>query len=295
MNSKCIIIVLFVLLISCAPVEQQLACPVPAVQPKPVTQPSVGELSIIMLDVGQGQAILVQFPNNKIMLYDAGRNKDKLVEYLQEFEIDTIDWAIISNLDADHAAGLIGGFDVVDVVNYAKPNVPCDTKTCSLLAEKAKMEGSNVVYLSEGMTVDIDPAVKVEVLNPTEPPIWDKDNDNSIVLKITYNEFTALFSGDCEYPCEQVLLETNVDKLPSKLLIAGHHGSRTSSADCFVQAIHPEIVLVSVGANNQYGHPAPEVIAKFEAIGAEVHRTDLEGTISLTTDGKELKVETESG
>ncbi|MBI4151103.1 MBL fold metallo-hydrolase [Candidatus Woesearchaeota archaeon] len=254
-----------------------------------------GILTLTMFDVGQGQAILIRLPEGETILYDAAKSGERLTSHLKNASITTLDYAIISNLDADHAAGLIKGFDVFTVKHYLQPSVPCDTKTCASLNAKAAAEGSTLLDWHDGDAFVISGA-RIDVLNPDAPLAFSGDNDNSIVLKLTYKNVSILLPGDCELKCEDALVEQYGNRLQSDVYIAGHHGSKTSSSKPFVDSINPELALVSVGKTNQYGHPAPAVIDRLnQTTNGYVFRTDESGTLTVTTDGQTIEVRDAKG
>jgi competence protein ComEC len=255
-------------------------------------QSFTGSIKIAMLDIGQGQAILLFFPNMTV-LYDGGP-RGRLAQYLEDFNVSTIDLAIISNRDADHSGGLIGGFDIVNVGAYAIPDVPCETKTCADLETKAIAEGSERPNLVDGEVINVGPGMTLQILNPDSPPQFSGDNENSIVIKLTYGNFTALFPGDCQSGCENALIDEYGNQLQSDVYIAGHHGSKTSSTQPFVTAINPTASLISVGENNQYHHPAPEVVERLNTTG-NAYRTDQHGTLIVESDGSAFTVSDANG
>jgi competence protein ComEC len=282
---------LFLILTGCTTAHLVLDLPVETL---PTTY-GEGTLTLTMLDVGQGQAILIHLPEGETLLYDAGRNGDRLSSYLKNMSITTLDYAVISNLDADHAAGLIKGFDVVVVRNYLQPNVPCNTKTCASLNAKASTEGSTLLDWHDGDSFVISGA-RIDVLNPDEPLAFDGDNENSIMLKITYKNVSMLLPGDCQYGCEQAVVDEYGSLLASDIYVAGHHGSKTSSSQSFIDAINPELALISVGKNNQYHHPDPQVIQRLnQTTQGYVFRTDESGTLEITTDGQTIELRDATG
>ncbi len=261
----------------------------------PPTSYGEGTLTLTMFNVGQGQAILIRLPEGETILYDAARSGERLTGHLKNESITTLDYAIISNLDADHAAGLIKGFDAVLVKNYLQPSVPCDTKTCASLNAKAATEGSTLLTWHDQDSFVISGA-RIDVLNPDFPLAFGGDNDNSIALKITYKNVSILLPGDCEFKCENALVEQYGNQLASDIYIAGHHGSKTSSSQAFIDAIDPELALISVGKNNQYHHPSPSVIERLnQTTNGYVFRTDELGTLTLTTEGETIELRDANG
>ena len=146
-------------------------------------------------------------------------------------------------------------------------------------------------YYVLSWSIDLDPTVKIDVLNPTAsiPDVANNEaefNDNSVVLKLTHGNFSALLTGDMGERNEARLTFKNATILDVDILKAGHHGSRTSGSSAFLNAVTPEVVIISLGAGNSYGHPHQEALDRISASGAQyLLRTDIDGTIPLTSDG----------
>ncbi|MDD4248932.1 MAG: lamin tail domain-containing protein, partial [Methanosarcina sp.] len=139
----------------------------------------------------------------------------------------------------------------------------------------------------KGEEIEFDPAVDVEVLNPS-PEYSDDLNENSVVLKVSYGEVSFLLMGDAGLETEENLMNAGYD-LDSDILKVGHHASRSGSGDEFISAVSPEISVIEVGADNDYGHPHPEVLERLQKV-SRVYRTDLDGSIVVTTDGSAYTV-----
>ena len=283
------------------------------------TGPATPEMKLTMFSVGQGQSVLIQIPQDNPgnplnayesnILYDAGPK-------IRDHDLPgTIDQLIISNPDKDHLAGAAWVLDTKQVQRFIEPYVlPCETKTCILVREKVfaepgieithKFAGSRI-YKADTPRVGwktctdgtnnstigtlVNPFTPIiEYLNPDPLEPFNNDNDNSIVLLVTYGNTTILLMGDCEKACEDRLVENlyprNVD-----VLVVPHHGSKTSSSAAFLAMTRPKISLISVGKDNQYGHPSQEVITRLETYG-EVYRTDQDGTVKIITDGGTIHV-----
>lgn len=290
-----------------------------------------GDLTIKMLDIGQGDAILIQ-TGHKNILVDTGDNKtreegkkavdnNRLFEELAEAGIDHIDTLMMSHAHADHI-GL--GEEVVNryqVGEFIYNGIPSTNKAFTNTLKALKAVGGKQVKVKAGDTLDFGNGISFEVLSPDKALI-DEDtaaikakedveaNNESIVGRLTYGNFSMLFTGDAEKEIEAVLVEKYTDKLKSDVLKAGHHGSKTSSTRQFLATVDPSDILISVGANNQYGHPSNFYLeasnrtndrkyAKSEqemfAIVDEIpkYRTDLNGTITIKSDGRSYSISTE--
>ena len=252
-----------------------------------------GELKIVFIDVGQGDSILVLLPNTNTLLIDAGerQSSDEILSTLKELAITEIDAVIATHPHADHIGGLIDVINNLNVSQVIDSGQIHTTQTFEDLLEAVDAAQIPLMSVHEGDSIELDPRVTLDILNP--PASLPKGvnneegfNDNSVVLKLTYGEFTALFTGDMEDYNERRLLATTVEALDVDVLKAGHHGSRTSTGNAFLNAVSPEAVVISAGANNTYGHPHPEALDRINNAGvANVHRTDIDGTIVITTTG----------
>ena len=152
-------------------------------------------------------------------------------------------------------------------------------------------EGVNVVPAQAGTRLSLGDGVWAEVLHPGGVPAGDKLNDHSVVLRIGLGQVSFLLPGDIEAEVERKL-SANGPSLGAMVLKAPHHGSSTSSSETFLTAVDPQVAVVSVGADNRFGHPAPEVLDRLAAVGARVMRTDQHGTIEVISDGQQLQVRT---
>lgn len=250
-------------------------------------------LTMSFIDVGQGDSILVILPNTKTLLIDGGERQSsgKVLSTLQAHGLSYIDVIVATHPHADHIGGLI------DVINTVNTGLVLDsgqvhtTQTFEDLLDAIYNKQIPLRSIGEGESINLDPTVKIDVLNPPASiPEGANDeaefNDNSVSLKLTYGNFSALLTGDMEERNEARLVFKNATILDADILKAGHHGSRTSSSSGFLGAVTPEVVILSLGAGNSYGHPHQEALDRISASGAQyILRTDIDGTITLTSDG----------
>jgi beta-lactamase superfamily II metal-dependent hydrolase len=249
-----------------------------------------GVLKIIFIDVGQGDSTLIVLPNGKTMLIDGGeRNRDQIVlSTLEENNISRIDIMVATHPHADHIGGLIGVMNSVDVGQVIDSGQIHTTQTFQDFIEAIESNQIPISSVREGDSITLDPNVSMWVLNP-HVTLFDgahnegEFNNNSVVIKLTYGEFTAMFPGDIELETESRLAGANIDV---DVILASHHGSRGSNTAQYLAAASPEVVVIYAGADNQYGHPHSESLDRIEATDVQhVLRTDIDGTIVLTTDG----------
>ena len=269
------------------PVNDPIALPEPT--RTPVTDPlrPVRPLKVYFLSVGQGDAAYIELPNGNNALIDGGPSKAKngyLATFLSDHKVVKIDNVVLTHPHADHYTGLQYVFSNIPVANFYDTQVDnTGTSVDEAVRAKAQSMGVNIVHPSTGDMLGWDAGeVQVKVLNACSRPVLSGSgqflNDCSIVLKITYQNTSMLFTGDMQEDVEANLVTTYGAGLKSDVLKVGHHGSRYSSSDAFLAAVKPHDAVISVGRNN-YGHPTPDCLARLQAVGATLYRTDLDGSI----------------
>ena len=251
-----------------------------------------GTLKIHYIDVGQGDSTLIVTPTNKKILIDSGGSKSSetfdvgestLVPYLLNRGVDTLDYSIISHFDADHCNGFIA---VLEKIKVKKVIISKQAELCNeyeTIINIIKEKNIPVQIVKKGDKIQFDKFVYIHILYPTENLKFSDINNNSIVCKLIYGNFSMLFTGDIEKEAEEHILNLYKDTKIFKLTIlkAGHHGSKTSSTEEFIEAVNPKIVLIGVGKNNTFGHPSEEILERFEENNAKIYRTDKNGEISI--------------
>lgn len=250
-------------------------------------------LTITFIDVGQGDSILVILPDRKTLLIDGGEREssDAVLATLQEHRLSHIDVVVATHPHADHVGGLIDVINNVDVGQVLDSGQVHTTQTFEDFLDAIDNKQIPLRSVREGDFILLDATVKIDILNPPAslPDGEDNEaefNDNSVVLKLTYGNFSALLTGDMQQSNEQRLVSENATALDVDVLKAGHHGSRTSSISTFLNAVKPEVVVLSLGAGNAYGHPHQEALDRILAAGTKyLVRTDIDGTITVTSDG----------
>ncbi|HEU65351.1 MAG TPA: MBL fold metallo-hydrolase [Chloroflexi bacterium] len=255
------------------------------------------KLHISFLDVGQGDAILIQTPNGQNILIDGGPDSQKINLELSKklpFWDRTIDLVVCTQPQADHVTGLIEVLHRYKVKQVLDPGVPYDSAIYQEWLRLIEGEGIEYNIARVGQEIDLGDGIKIEILNPPaeffQGTSCDIDN-NGIVLKLTWNKVSFLFTADIRTEAEFELIGQRAN-LRSTVLKVSHHGSRTSTTLQFLAAVDPEVAVISAGAANPFGHPSPEVVERLiDRLGEDnVHRTDQHGTIAFTTDGESLWV-----
>jgi competence protein ComEC len=227
-----------------------------------------GRLHVSFLDVGQGDATFIQTPSGRQILIDGGAYPTVLHDHLGReipFWDRDIDLVIVTHPDADHAAGLPGVFDRYDVGRLITNGQTADERSYQALLDTAAKHEVPAHNALAGETIAIEDGVTLQMLNPTSPqplaPEPQHDNDQSVSLRLLYGDFSMLLTGDAGDAAEREMLNSGRD-LGSLVYNAGHHGSKASSSAAFLDAVRPQIMVVSAGAGNSYDHPHDEVLKR---------------------------------
>lgn len=246
------------------------------------------DLEIYFIDVGQGDSTLIITPTNKKLLIDSGGSetgsfdigKNTLLPYLLDRKIISLDYICISHFDSDHCDGfkyLLKNIKVKNIILSKQYETTDNFEEIISIANKKKI---NILKVEAGNVLNIDKFVRVRIFSP-EKKLTDDINDNSIVMKLEYNNFSCLFTGDISKQVEQKLVKQYGNELNSTVLKVAHHGSKTSSDEKFINIVSHKISLIGVGKNNKFGHPNEEVITILENNNSRIFRTDRNGEIIL--------------
>jgi len=231
------------------------------------------QLELRFLDVGQGDAAVIR-EGGKTVLVDAGHSA-KIMHQLQALGIDTIDLVIASHNHADHIGGMTAVLNSVVVKYYLDNGVPHTTATYERTIQAVAASGAQ--YLRPNHRTITLGSAQLRVM---PPPPNDDQNNSSVGLLVEYGQFRALLTGDSELYELQYWLKNEAIPRVNVVKVA-HHGSRNGTSAEWIQTTRPEVAVISVSATNSYGHPSPLVIQQWQSVGARVHRTDAEGTISI--------------
>lgn len=251
-------------------------------------KPTNGNLTVNFLDVGQGDSILLEH-NGKAMLIDAGEQNQgaKVSAYLLEHNISSIDYVIATHPHSDHIGGMDEILNGFQVEHFIDSGFPYTSKTYENMLTTIDEKNISFEVAKKGEEIEFDPAIEVKVLNPGSE-YSNELNENSVVLKVNYGEVSFLLMGDAGLETEGKIMTAGYD-LDSDILKVGHHASLSGSGETFVSAVSPEVSVIEVGAGNNYGHPTAEILERLQK-GSRVYRTDLDGTIVVTTDGSTYTV-----
>lgn len=248
-----------------------------------------GTLTVTWLDVGQGDAAVIQC-GGQTMLIDGGKPEKSsyIYAWLQQHGLSYLDVIVATHVDADHIGGLSGALNYASVGTAYCPVTTGTTKTFQSFVKYLAQQGKQITVPTAGETFALGGA-QVQILGPLHSA--EDSNDNSIVLKLSFGATSFLFTGDAERTEEQDLLNAGVN-LQSTVLKVGHHGSDTSTSYPFLRAVAPQYAVISVGAGNSYGHPTEAVLSRLRDAGVTTFRTDMQGEITAVSDGQTVNFST---
>jgi competence protein ComEC len=264
------------------------------------------DLRVTMIDVGHGNAALLELPYGKTMLIDGGGFSDNrmfdvgasiIAPLLWRKKIRTVDILVLSHANSDHLNGLIyiaGHFHVKRVwLNHE----PADTFGYRLFMESIKKNHIQMPAFPEIAGIHDINGVRFNIISPamdflenSRTETWHNLDNDSLVVKVSFGEISFLFPGDIKGPAEYNLVSTAGDKLKSTVLLSPHHGSKTSSTQSFLEKVNPEIIVISSRYKSRFGFPHPSVLKRYRDMGCRVLETAQNGAISLRTDGRALEV-----
>ena len=264
----------------------------------PLAPVGSGEVELHMLDVGQGDALALRTPHGHWVLFDAGpagngrdAGRSVVVPYLAR-RGGPLDAFVLSHPHTDHVGGATSVERILGPTTYVDPGFAGGGDAYRASLDEARRDGSAWRRVRPGDTLSID-GVSIALLAPDSGWTASLDDPNlaSTIAMVQYGVVRFLLVGDAEAPEEGWVLSRWGDSLHADVLKVGHHGSATSSSEAFLDAVHPRVALVSVGAHNRYGHPSADVLERLTRRGATVLRTDLLGTVIVRTDGHTLWLE----
>ena len=247
-------------------------------------------LEVHFIDVGQALSVLVEC-DGQYMLYDGGNVDDGslVVSYLQSQGVEQLEYVFCSHAHEDHVGGLAAALAYFPAYHVYSPVTEASTKCFKDFVKYTQQQGLQVEVPTVGTMWPLGGAT-VTMLGPVAQ--YSDTNDTSIVLRIDYGSTSFLLTGDMEKTAETDLVNSGAN-LKADVLQVGHHGSSTSTGYAFLSAVLPEMGVISCGVNNKYGHPHEETLSILRDAGVDVYRTDLQGTITIGSDGQNYTVGTE--
>jgi competence protein ComEC len=250
--------------------------------------PVTGDLDVHFIDVGQGDAALILTPEGKAMLIDTGEASEKefLIEYIRSANVETLDYLVLTHPHTDHMGGASAILEAFDVKTVMMPDAQSDTTTFLRLLEAIDRENCDLIIPEIKDTFSLGTAV-ITCLGPVNQ--YEGLNNMSLVLRLDYGSTSFLFTGDAEAPSEQDMMKAHSPMaFSADVLKLGHHGSSTSTTKAFLSAVSPSFAIASCGENNEYGHPHTEILSATKRANITLLRTDLDGTVILTSDGSRV-------
>lgn len=254
------------------------------------TEDRQGILTIFFLDVGQGDAIFIDAPNGNQILLDGGPDKKVLqsLSAVMPFYDRSIDLIALSHPHTDHVVGLLSVLPRYLVSGFLESGVSVKTPEYVSLKELVAQNNVKDIEAERGMKIDLGGGATMEVLLPGANASKTEPHEGMMVLRLIYGETSYLLTGDLEKGIENMLVYIDGDKLKSDVLKVGHHGTKNGSYEALLGNVNPSYAVISVGAKNMYGHPAPETLKRFEDFEIPVLRTDENGTIVFAGDGTKI-------
>ena len=247
-------------------------------------------LKVHYLDVGQGDSIFIELPNNETMLIDAAESyqSENIINYLKNLNYQKIDYVIGTHPHTDHIGGLKDIINTFEIGKIYMPKVVSTTKTYESLLMAIKDKNLKINTAKAGTSIIDTDALKINILAPNNST-YTELNNYSVVTKITYGTTKFLFMGDAEKLSENEIKED----VTADVIKIGHHGSNTSSSIDFIKKVNAKYGIISVGLNNKYNLPKEETITNWENSGTKIYLTSINGTIRASSDGTNIKIESE--
>lgn len=248
-------------------------------------------LTVVFLDIGQGDAIFVQTPDGVQLLIDGGPNGTVLRELaaVMPWYDHTIDMVIGTHPDQDHIGGLIDVLGRYQIGQILTTENTGETLTAKSYRDALFKEGANTITMARaGQVFALGASTTVAIFSPANNPSGLDSNTASIVTQVRYGDIEFMLTGDAPQAIEEYLVHTYGEQLESEVLKLGHHGSKTASAEAFLETVKPKYAVVSAGLNNRYGHPNLDVVARVEARDIPIENTITQGRIIFKSDGHQV-------
>ena len=255
---------------------------------------AASDLEVDFLDVGQGDAILIKTPYGQNVLIDGGSDNiviKRLSENLGWWD-KKIDLMILTHPHDDHVTGLIDVIKRYKVEKILYTGVVHSSPNYLAWLELIRDRKIQLIIIDRPQVIELGGNCELQIIYPRGSLLGKEVsnlNNSSIVVKLVYGQTKFLLAGDIELEAEQELLNSGID-LGADVFKANHHGSDTSNSQEFLQAVQPEIAVIQVGVDNNFGHPSRRVIKRLERIGAQVFRNDLDGTVRIVSDGETINL-----
>lgn len=246
---------------------------------------------VTVIDVGQGDSLLITLDSGEAMLIDAGEASDTgaVLDELDEYGVTDVDVLVATHPHADHIGGMRSVIDNYPVGQMLMPDKTSDSKTYQQMMDAVDTHNIPVIEAAAGYEFTLGNAF-CTVVSPNAGADEDANNE-SVVIFLDYYDTEFLFAGDMEKQAEDAVLDAGYN-IDADVLKVAHHGSSTSTTEAFLNAVTPDYAVISCGAGNSYGHPHQQTLDALNAIGARLYRTDLSGNVLFISDGETLTVRT---
>lgn len=252
-------------------------------------------MNIFFLNVGQGDSAFIELPSGQTMLIDASTSKygESISDFIKLRGHSSIDYLVATHPHADHIGGMSTILDNFEIGTIYMPNATATSKTYENFLSQILEKNINVIEAISGTLILEDTNISINILSPKDKKYSDLNN-YSAVIRIVHGNNSFLFMGDAEMEIENEMLAMySENEIDSDVIKIGHHGSSTSSQSSFFQTVSPEIAIISCGANNSYGHPTEETLNTLNQFGIIMYRTDINGNITINSDGNQITCESE--
>lgn len=260
------------------------AATVDVAEPDPAT---LTDLVVRFVDVGQGDATILEFPDGKTMLIDTPTGKSEVVEStLRTDGRSTIDWLVATHPDADHIGGLDDIISSMDIGSIWAPEANSPTQTYTRFLTSVSNKGMGIEPAYAGRQIATGENYSIDILWPQQGASYSEDNAYSVVIKVTYGQNTFLFTGDAPVEAQNSCVDGHVD-----VLKVSHHGSASGMSGTLAAKLTPAIAVLSYGENS-YGHPTQVVLDALSSVGAQVYGTYVKGTVTVVSNGKDVTAST---
>ena len=249
------------------------------------------DLIVHFIDVGQADSILIHLPSGETALIDGGNRDDSelVVKYLKKNNVSKINYLLATHPHEDHIGGLPEVVKSFQIDNVYMPNKSASTKIFESFINELKAKGIKATKARGGLSIIDNKDLEFNILAPNSDKYYET-NEYSIVCKLVYKDRSFLFTGDAEGVSEKEMVDKGLD-LSADVLKVGHHGGRTSSSEEFLDHVAPKLAVISVAAENDYGHPHQETIDRFKERNISVMKTSESGTIIISTDGQNINTQ----
>jgi competence protein ComEC len=244
-------------------------------------------LEVSFLDVGQGDSILIETPDGFEMLIDGGRDTSVLSQLAKErsFFDKNIDIVVATHPDLDHIAGLVAVLKKYTVTTILMTTNEGDSGAAEAFAAAAPQEDAQIILADAGQVLQLGASTTIQVFAPTGDESKLESNTASIVLRVVYGNTSFMLTGDAPLEIENYLVKTYGSQLDSDVLKLGHHGSKTSTSDAWLDTVTPQYAVVSAGVGNRYGHPHQDVMQRVFKRNIQTSHTGTDGTVVFQSDG----------